>query len=163
MMLLIREKLLKISREEEIVRFQSVILILMYMDRVSIEVILEWLERFAIVFKNNIERIADTLVYKGIKVFDDAKDDVAFLPFERLMDCFIASDRIGIEKSFSDILSDRAYYVEKHKQENDLIINNKALIAKFISFIPICIVICFVLVIPFVYQGLRQIQSFTLI
>ena len=55
MMLLIREKLLKISREEEIVRFQSVILILMYMDRVSIEVILEWLERFAIVFKNNIE------------------------------------------------------------------------------------------------------------
>ena len=53
--------------------------------------------------------------------------------------------------------------MEKHKQENDLIINNKALIAKFISFIPICIVICFVLVIPFVYQGLRQIQSFTLI
>ena len=57
MMLLIREKLLKISREEEIVRFQSVILILMYMDRVSIEVILEWLERFAIVFKNNIETV----------------------------------------------------------------------------------------------------------
>lgn len=161
-MLLIREKLLKISREEEIVRFQSVILILMYMDRVSIEMILEWLEKFAIVFKNCIEKISDTLVYKGINVFRDAKDNVSFLPFERLMDCFIASDRIGISKAFSDVVSDRIYYVEKHKQENDIIINDKSTIAKFISFVPICAIICFVLVIPFVYEGLKQMQSFTM-
>lgn len=159
-MLLIRQSLLRISREEEIIRYQSVILILMHMDRVSVETLIEWMENFAVVFKNTLEKIADTLIYKGMKVFSDAKDEVQFLPFERLMDCFIASDRIGISKAFSDIGSDRLYYVEKHKQENEIIINNKATIAKFIAFIPICMVICFVLVLPFIYQGLQQLQNF---
>ncbi|MBO5069610.1 MAG: thioredoxin domain-containing protein, partial [Roseburia sp.] len=45
--------------------------------------------------------------------------------------------------------------MEKHKQENEIMIGNKALIAKFIAFIPMCMVICFVLVVPFVYQGLQ--------
>ena len=159
-MLMIRQSLLRISREEEIIRYQSVILILMHMDRVSVETLIEWMENFAVVFKNTLEKIADTLIYKGMKVFSDAKDEVQFLPFERLMDCFIASDRIGIAKAFSDVGSDRLYYVEKHKQENEIIINNKATIAKFIAFIPICMVICFVLVLPFIYQGMQQLQNF---
>ena len=161
-MLMIRERLLRLNREEEVVRYQSVILILMNMDRVSIEMILQWMENFAIVFKNSIEKISDTLIYKGISVFTEAKDEVGFLPFERLMDCFIASDRIGINRAFSDILSDRVYYVEKHKQENEIIINNKAMIGKFIAFIPICVVISFVLVVPFILAGLNQLQSFSL-
>ncbi len=162
-MLNIRKRLLRINREEEVVRFQSVILILMYMDRMSVETILGWMENFAVVFKNVIEKISDTLIYRGIQVFAEAKDEVQFLPFERLMDCFIASDRIGIAVAFSDIASDRIYYIEKHKQENEIIINNKATIAKFIAFIPICLVICFVLVVPFIYEGLQQLQSFSLL
>lgn len=161
-MLLIRQNLLRINREEEIIRYQSVILILMHMDRISVETLIEWMENFAVVFKNTLEKIADTLIYKGIKVFQEAKDEVQFLPFERLMDCFIASDRIGISKAFSDVVSERLYYIEKHKQENEIIINNKATIAKFIAFIPICMVICFVLVVPFVFYGLQQLQNFSM-
>ena len=79
------------------------------------------------------------------------------------MDCFSAFDRIGINREFSDIESDRRYYIEKHRQDNEIIINNKALIAKFIAFIPICMVIIFILVVPFIYQGLQQLWSFNII
>lgn len=162
-MLFVREKLLKIDREEEVVRFQSVIMILKNIDRVSIENILGWMEQFATVFKNTIEEISDSLIYKGNEIFREVKEKIRFLPFERLMDCFIACDRIGICQAFSDIESDRKYYIEKHRQDNEIIINNKALIAKFIAFIPICLVIIFILVIPFIYQGLQELTSFNLV
>lgn len=159
-MLLFRQQLLKIDREEEVVRFQSVIMILMNIDRISIENILEWMEQFASVFKNVIEEISDSLVYKGNEVFRDIKERIHFLPLERIMDCFIACDSIGISKAFSDIESDRKYYIDKHRQDNEIIVNNKALIAKFIAFIPICMVIIMVLVVPFIYEGLQQLSSF---
>lgn len=162
-MILFREKMLRLNREEEIIRYQSVIMILMNMDRITLEKILEWMEIFAVVFKNTLEKISDTIAYKGMEVFEDAKEKVEFLPFSRLMDSFTASDRIGIKSAFADVISDRAYYVEKHKQENEIIINNKAMIAKFMAFVPICAVICFVLIVPFVYVGMKQLQSFTMI
>lgn len=162
-MLYVREKLLKMNREEEVVRFQSVIMILKNIDRISIENILGWMEQFAVVFLNTIEEISDSLIYKGNETFREIKEKINFLPFERLMDCFIACDRIGISRAFSDIESDRKYYIEKHRQDNEIIINNKALIAKFIAFIPICLVIIFILVVPFIYQGLQELSSFDLI
>ncbi len=159
-LLCIRKRLLKLDREEEVVRFQSIILILMNMDRVTIEVILFWMEKFAVVFRHNIEKMADSITYKGSEVFIQLKDKVKFPPFERLLDCFLACDKVGIEKAFSDILSERTYYMDRHKQENEIIITNKAMIGKVIAFIPICMVIIFVLVVPFIYEGLLKLQEF---
>lgn len=156
----LRRKMLEINREEEVVRFQSIILILMYMDRVTIELVLAWMEEFAIVFKDNLEMLADSLAYEGIQSFYKAKETVGFLPFERILDCFIASDRIGISEAFSDVLSERIYYIEKHKQENEIMINNRSVIAKTIAFIPLCLVIIAELIVPFVYFGLKQLSLF---
>lgn len=158
--IMMRKKMLEINREEEVVRFQSIILILMYMDRITVELIIEWMEKFAVVFKNNLEMIADSLTYDGIQVFYKAKENISFLPYERILDCFIASDRVGISEAFSDVLSERIYYIEKHKQENEVILNNKAVIAKTIAFIPLCLVIIAELIVPFVYYGLKQLSAF---
>lgn len=160
--ILFKRQMMLISREEEIVRFQTIILILMHMDRINIEKILENMEAFAVVFKDIIEKMSDHLAYKGKKIFEEAKDEVSFIPFERLIDAFIASDRIGIADAFEDVESDRTYYVEKHKQENEEIVKNKALIAKFIAFIPLCGVIIFKLVIPFIIMGMTQLENFNM-
>ena len=56
LMLMLRRRLLKLNREEEVVRYQSVIMILMNMDRITLETILEWMEKFAVVFKSVIEK-----------------------------------------------------------------------------------------------------------
>jgi hypothetical protein len=158
----IRRKILEINREEEVVRFQSIILILMYMDRVTIALMLEWMENFAMVFKQEIEKISDNLAYKGMQTFYEAKDRIGYLPFERLLDSFIASDRMGIPLAFADVRSERLYYIEKHKQENELLLNDKAMVAKTISFIPLCMVILAELIVPFVYFGLKQLSMFQL-
>lgn len=159
---LFRQQMMLLDREEEVVRFQTIILILMHMDRISLERILEHMEAFAVVFKDTIARISDQLAYKGKKILTEVKDEVSFAPFERMLDAFIASDVIGISSAFEDIEADRKYYVEKHKQENEEIAHNKALIAKFIAFVPLCLVILFKLILPFVLMGIKQLSEFNM-
>lgn len=59
-----------------------------------------------------------------------------------------------VYRAFEDVESDRNYYVEKHKQDNEQIISQKAMIAKTVSFLPLCMVIIIKLILPFVVQGI---------
>lgn len=159
-MLILKKQMMRLERENEIVRYQTVLLIVMHMEKITIEQILNWLEEFAVVFKSDIEMMNDQMCYSGINVFSMAKADIGFIPFERLLDSFIASDRIGIEKAFEEVESDRQFYVDKHRQENEIILTNRSLIAKTIAFVPMCMIIAFELIIPFVFEGLKQLQTF---
>ena len=47
------------QKENEIMQFQSIILMLMYIDRIDVQTILEWLSRFSYAFKEPIETIKE--------------------------------------------------------------------------------------------------------
>lgn len=161
MMIVLKKQMIQLERENEIVRFQSVILILMHMEWTTVNRILSWLESFAVIFRYDIEKMNDQLCYKGYRVFDEMIQKTGFVPFERLLKCFMACDKVGIEDAFSGIESDRNYYYEKHKQMNEKNAGDRAVIAKVLSFVPMCSVIAFELIIPFVMEGIRQLQTFT--
>ena len=151
-----RKQLILFEREDEIIRFQGIILMLMHADKITVEQILEQLERFAVSFKKQIEEISDKLSYKGIMIFKEYRDKSDFLPFNRIIDGFIACDDMYIHKAFEDIEMDRRYYIDKHKQENAHTIEQRGAVAKFLSFIPMCAVIIIKLVVPFTIEGIRQ-------
>lgn len=155
----IKKQLLLMDREEEIVRFQNIILMMMHMDKVTIEQIISEMERFAVVFKNLLENISDKFTYKGREVFREAKEKSGFRPFERLMDGFMACEDTYICVAFDDLEKDRRYFIDRHKQENERIISDKTVIAKTISFIPLCGVIILKLIIPFVLYGMSALQT----
>lgn len=155
----IKKALLLLEREEEIVRFQNIILMMMHMDKVTIEQIITELERFARAFKGILERISDKYTYKGKDVFIEAKMEANFRPFERLMDGFIACDNTYISEAFDDLKKDRRYFLDRHKQENERMIEDKTTIAKLLSFMPLCAVIIVKLIIPFVIYGMSSLQD----
>lgn len=154
----IKKNLMMLEREDEIVRFQGIILMLMHADKITIEQILNQLERFASAFKRQIEEMSDKLSYKGNMVFKEQKGKSDFLPFNRLIDGFIACDDMYIYKAFEDVEMDRRYYIEKHKQENMYYIEQRGAISKFLSFIPLCAVVLINLIIPFVLEGIQQLN-----
>ncbi|NLL93655.1 MAG: hypothetical protein GX225_05945 [Clostridiales bacterium] len=158
-----RSQIILMDREEEIVRFQNIVLMMMHLDRISIEQIISEMERFAIVFKNILAKISDRYTYKGVRSFREAKEEADFPPFERLMDGFIACDDTYIYVAFEDMEKDRQYFLDRHKQENEHIISNKTTIAKMLSFIPLCAVILIKLIIPFVMEGMTSMQSGSLL
>lgn len=154
-----RKQILLLEREEEIVRFQNIILMMMHMDKMTIEQILSKMERFAYVFKSLLQTISDRYTYKGVEALREAKNKCKFRPFERIMDGFIACDDTYIYEAFSDLEQDRRYFLDRHKQENERLILDKTTIAKVLSFMPLCLVIAIKLIIPFVLVGLKSLQS----
>lgn len=152
----LKKQLLLLEREDEIIRFQGIILMLMHADSITVEQILSQLERFAVGFKREIQEISDKLSYKGMVVFKEYKHKTEFLPFSRIIDGFIACDEMYIHKAFEDVETDRKYYIEKHKQENKFYIEQRGAISKFLSFIPICAVVIVKIVVPFVIEGMNQ-------
>lgn len=154
----IKKNILLMEREDEVIRFQGIILMLMYSDKITVEQILNQLERFAISFKKQIEEMVDKLSYKGTAVFKEIKNKSDFLPFNRLIDGFIACDDMYIYKAFEDVEMDRRYYIEKHKQEKIFYIEQRGAISKFLSFVPLCSAILINLIIPFVMEGIQQLN-----
>lgn len=154
----VKKNIMLMEREDEVIRFQGIILMLMYSDRITVEQILNQLERFAVSFKRQIEEMTDKLSYKGSSVFKEIKNKSDFLPFNRLIDGFIACDDMYIYKAFEDVEMDRRYYIEKHKQEKLFFIEQRGAISKFLSFIPLCFAILINLIIPFVLEGMQQLN-----
>lgn len=157
--IIVKRKIMLLNSEEEIVRFQSVILMLMHMDRITVYEILKEIDNFAIVFKEDVEKMINSYSYKGMKVFEEAKENTGFMPFEKLLDNFLAVDLLGVKNAFYNMETERRYYVEKHKTENEEIIAKKAAIAKVIAFVPICLVIILKLILPFVVEGMAQLSN----
>ena len=52
--------------------------------------------------------------------------------------------------------TDRQYYIAKHKQDNKFYIEQRGAVGKFLSFIPICLVVIVKLIVPFVIEGMNQ-------
>lgn len=158
--IIMKEGLMLMNREEELVKFQTIILMLKETDRISVKDILSQMENFSYSFKTILEEILYKFPYTGIKVFDEVKGKSGFLGFDRLMDNFRACDYMSINMAFADVEKERQYYIMKHKQDNDFIVEERSMIAKVLSFIPICAVIITKLIIPFVVEGIGQINIF---
>lgn len=156
---IVKKQILIMEREEEIVRFQTIILMIMHIDRMTIAEILQHMELFAVSFKNEIYELSNELSNKGMDTFREAKGKTGFHPYEKLLDSFLACDTMPIFQAFEDVETDRGYYVEKHKQDNEEIINKKSMIAKTIAFLPLCLVILLKLILPFVMQGISALGN----
>lgn len=156
---IINENIIKMNREEEIIRFQNIILIMINSQSINVHMILERMESFAIVFKSYIQYLYDEYPNKGTEVFEIVRDECGYRPFERLMESFMACDNVPVENAFEDLKSDRRFYMEKHKQDNEIILENKGAIARFLAFIPLYGIVIMKLIIPFAIEGIKMMEN----
>jgi hypothetical protein len=139
--------------EDEVMQFQSIILMLMNIDRMDVYIILEWMERFAICFKEAIRTCLTNYEKDELEALSQLKEDEPYESFQRLVDYLIICDRIKIKDAFDEIVIERTYYQEKRKQVNELLIQNKSSIGQFIGFLPLLATIFLSLILPFIYQA----------
>lgn len=158
--LLIIKKLRQMNMEDEVIQFHSIILMLMHFDRMTIETILVWLESSAVIFKKSIQDCINNLPSGDVDVLEELKRKESCEPFVKLVENLQISDKIGINKAFDEIAVERFHYQEKRKLENEISINDKALLGRAIAFIAFIITIGLYLIIPFIVEGLTQYAGF---
>lgn len=154
-LLYFQAKMRQLDMEDEVMQFQTIILMLMKIERVSVEMILEWLERYADIFKEPITKCANNYEAGAWEALEQLKNDTTFPLFIRIVESLQAAvEKIPIRQAFDELDTERDYYQEKRKQSNERLISRKALIGKVIGFAPMVCLFVGYLIIPLVVIGL---------
>lgn len=158
--LMFQSKMRKLEMEDEVMQFQTIILMLMRIERVNVEIILEWLERYSNIFKSQITRCVNNYEAGAWEALEELKNEISYMPLIRIVESMQAAvEKIPIKDAFDELDSEREYYRDKRKESNERLISRKAMIGKVIGFAPMVCLFVGYLIIPLVFIGLTSMSS----
>lgn len=162
-MLKFQAKMRQMEMEDEVMQFNTIILMLMKIERVNVEIILEWLERYANIFKEPISKCVNNYESGAWEALEQLKEDVSYGQFIRIVESLQAAvEKIPIPDAFDELDTERDYYQEKRKESNERLIARKGKIGKVIGFAPMVVLFVGYLIVPLVFVGLTSMtESFS--
>ena len=159
-MLFRSKKMRLMEMEDEVMQFHTIILMLMKIERVNVEMILEWLERYSNIFKAPLSKCINNYEAGAWEALEAMKDEISYQEMTRLIESMQAAvEKIPIREAFDELDTERAYYQEKRKESNNRLISKKGMIGKAIGFTPLVCVFVGYLIIPLVFIGLTSMST----
>lgn len=146
--LLMFQKIMRqMEMENEVMQFQTIILMLMKIERVNVEMILEWLERYSNIYREPISKCVNNFESGPWEALEELKNDVAFPQLIRIIESLqSAVEKIPIRQAFDELDTERAYYQEKRKESNERLISRKSMIGKVVGFAPmVSLFVCYLI------------------
>ena len=160
LLLMFQKKMRQMEMENEVMQFQTIILMLMRIERVNVEMILEWLERYSNIFKEPISKCVNNYEAGAWEALEQLKEDISYQDMIRIVESLQAAvEKIPIVEAFDELDTERDYYQAKRKESNDRLISSKGLIGKGIGFAPMVCMFVGYLIIPLVFIGLTSMSS----
>ena len=145
--------------EDEVIQYQTIVLILMHVDGMLVDTVLDWLERFSFCFRQSIQECIINLEYSTRKALQKMKNQETFPPFRRFVDNLLMVEDEDILTAFSEIETDREYYKEKRKTDNEIISTQKAEVGKIVAFVPLILTLVVYMIVPFALYSLEMMKS----
>ena len=159
-LLYFQRKMRQLEMEDEVMQFQTIILMLMRIERVNVEIILEWLERYANIFKDPITKCVNNYESGPWEALEEMKNDIENPQLIRIVEGLQAAvEKIPIADAFDELDTERAYYQDKRKDSNERLISRKGMIGKAIGFAPMIILFVGYLIVPLVVIGIMSMGS----
>ena len=154
-LLIFQKSMRKLEIENEVMQFQTIILMLMKIERVNVEMILEWLERYSNIFREPITKCVNNYEAGAWEALEELKNEVNFEQMIRIVEGLqSAVEKIPINEAFDELDNEREYYQEKRKESNERLIKRKGMIGKAIGFAPMVSLFVGYLIIPLIVIGL---------
>ena len=158
--LIFQVKMRQLEMEDEVMQFQTIILMLMRIERVNVEIILEWLERYSNIFRAPISKCVNNYEAGAWEALEEMKDEITYVPLIRIIESLQAAvEKIPLKDAFDELDSERDYYQEKRKESNERLIKKKGMIGKAIGFAPMVCMFVGYLIVPLVFIGLTSMSS----
>ncbi len=159
--LMYRRRLRRMSLQFEVEQFQLLLGILVMMERMSVEQVLQWLERFAHHFKRPLQTCMYSFASGGWQALEEMKEQTGYPPFTRLIEKLqLAVERIELVDAFDDLTNDRDYLQEQRKLVFEKMIHSKMVLGKLIGFIPLYAVVFLYLMAPMLYVSAQEMQTY---
>ena len=159
-MLKFQARMRQLEMEDEVMQFQTIILMLMRIERVNVEIILEWLERYANIFKEPISKCVNNYESGPWEALEQLKEDVSYQQFIRIVESLQAAvEKIPIADAFDELDTERDYYQARRKESNERLISKKGMIGRGIGFAPMVVIFVGYLIIPLVFIGMTSMST----
>ncbi|MBR3614274.1 MAG: hypothetical protein IKL55_03755 [Clostridia bacterium] len=156
--LLIFQKIMRqMDMENEVMQFQTIILMLMKIERVNVEMILEWLERYSNIFREPISKCVNNYESGPWEALEELKNDISFQQLIRIVESLQAAvEQIPIRQAFDELDTERAYHQEKRKEGNERLIARKSKIGQVVGFAPMVLLFVAYLIAPMCVIGMTS-------
>ena len=159
-MMIFQKKMRQMEMESEVMQFQTIIVMLMKIERVNVEMILEWLERYANIFKEPVARCVNNYEAGAWEALEELKNSITYQDMIRIVESLQAAvEKIPIREAFDELDADRDYHQEKRKDANERLISKKGLIGKGVGFAPMICLFVGYLIVPLVVIGLTNMSG----
>ena len=159
-LLLFQKIMRQMDMENEVMQFQTIILMLMKIERVNVEMILEWLERYSNIFREPISKCVNNYESGPWEALEELKNDISFQQLIRIVESLQAAvEKIPIREAFDELDTERAYHQEKRKESNERTISRKSMIGKVICFAPMVLLFVGYLIVPLCVIGMTSMTS----
>ena len=159
-MMIFQKKMRQMEMENEVMQFQTIIVMLMKIERVNVEMILEWLERYSNIFREPISRCVNNYEAGAWEALEELKNSVTNQDMIRIVESLQAAvEKIPIREAFDELDADRDYHQEKRKEANNILISRKGLIGKGVGFAPMICLFVGYLIIPLVVIGITSMSD----
>lgn len=148
--------------ENEVHQHLILISILREFDRMSVFIILTWMDRFSVVFKEPIQ--------EAMHVYDAGPEDalhqlgerVSFEAFQQIVERLkLAVVRISIKESFDDIDMEREFYLQQRQESNARSISEKGNWANHLGMAPLYALTFLYLAGPLIYIAVTETKTVT--
>ena len=159
LMLKVKKSVIESRREEEVMQFQNLMLVLMHMDGITVLEILEWMERFSFCFKEDIAECRVNLSRGEKEALTIMKNQTTYAPFSDFVDNLISVDKVGVADAFDEIKTDREYYKEKRKNDSERNIMEKSAKARLLSYLPLGATLVLYLIAPLLMYAMNMMES----
>ena len=157
LLLIFQKKMRQMDMENEVMQFQTIILMLMKIERINVEMILEWLERYSNIFKEPISKCVNNFESGPWEALEELKNDISFQQLIRIVESLQAAvEQIPIREAFDELDTERAYHQEKRKESNERMIARKSMIGKVVGFGPMVVLFVGYLIIPLCLIGMTS-------
>jgi len=155
-MLLYQKVMVKTIMLDEVMQFQSVIYMLSPIPQMTPEIILGWLEHFAVIFRGSISKCLDNFVAAEVEALEEMEETESYEPFRRLIENLQACDKCGVQEAFDELGSEQNYYLEERKQEGEMALDDNSAIANTLAILPTFFVAVGYLFLPIIIESFMQ-------
>ena len=156
-----QKKMRAMEMEDEVMQYQTIILMLMHIERISVEYIIEWLERFSNIFKEPLATCLNNYESGAMEALEQLKEDVPYKPFVRIVESLeSAVENVKITDAFDELETERAFFQEKRKEANERLINRKSKIGKALGFAPMIVLFVGYLILPLIWVSVVDMGSY---
>ena len=103
-LLMFQVKMRQLEMEDEVMQFQTIILMLMRIERVNVEIILEWLERYSNIFRAPITKCVNNYEAGAWEALEQMKEEISYIPLIRIVESLQAAvEKIPIKDAFDEL------------------------------------------------------------